>query len=304
MNPTQKLKSPTWQDYALLTLIAAVWGSSFMLIKIAVETIPAVSLTAMRLIIAAIVLYAFALFSGQNLPRGAKVWGLMALVAIFGNALPFTLISWGQERVDSGLAAIMMAVMPLSTLLLAHIFTTDEKLNRWKFAGVLLGMVGLVVLIGPGKLSNFGGDVVRQLAIALAAFCYGISALIVKVIKGVPALAMTAGIMLVSALIMVPAALIANDVTQIAPSTSSLSAGISLGLLQTALASLLAFIVIQKLGATFFSQLNFMVPLFGVMLGATFLGETLGLNAFAALAIILVGVGLARHGIKKAAEQN
>ena len=292
-----KMAVPKIVDYALLTLLAAIWGSSFMLIKVAVETIPAIPMTTIRLSVAAIAMLLFAAASGQKLPFGVRLWTMMALVAVFGNALPFALISWGEESVDSGLAAILMAVMPLTTLLLAHIFTSDERLNRWKFAGVIFGIVGLIVLIGPQKLLTLGNDVIPQLAIALAAVCYGISALVVRFIRGVPVRAMTAGILLISALIMVPVSLMFSDVSQLSPSTASLMAVISLGVIQTAIANLIAFMMIQKLGSTFFSQLNFIVPLFGVLFGVVFLSETPGLYALLALVIILTGVGLARYGI-------
>ncbi len=290
---------PTVKDYVLLTLLAAVWGASFMLIKVAVETIPAVPMTAGRLTIATIVMFALVLASRQKFPRGVKVWAMMAVVAVLGNAAPFALISWGEESVDSGLAAIMMAVMPLTTLLLAHIFTADEKLNRWKLAGVMFGFVGLVVLMGPERLLTLGDDVVRQLAIVLAAVCYGITSLVVKFIKGVPARALTAGVMLISMLIMVPFSFVAFDLSQVSPSASSIIATIILGVFQTALAGIGAYFIIHKLGATFFSQLNFIVPLFGVLFGFIFLSENPGFYALLALAIILAGIGLARYGIHK-----
>ncbi|HFC04421.1 MAG TPA: DMT family transporter [Rhizobiales bacterium] len=294
-----KPANPTMRDYGLLITLSAIWGSSFMLIKVAVATIPAVSMTAGRLSVATIVMVVVAIMAGQKFPRDGKTWGLIALVAVFGNALPFGLISWGEERVDSGLAAIMMAIMPLTTLLLAHIFTSDEKLNRWKFLGVVLGVVGLVVLMGGDKLLSLGDDIIHQLAIALAAVFYGISALIVKYIRGVPARAMTAGILAISALSIIPVALMVNDVSQISPSGPALMAMITLGVVQTAIAGLLAYFIIRKLGATFFSQLNFMVPLFGVLFGVIFLSENPGIHALLALAIILVGVGVARYGIHK-----
>lgn len=296
-----KPATPNLADYALLTLLASIWGSSFMLIKVAVETIPAVPMTAIRLIIAAIVMLIVMYSSRQRLPSGINTWIKISLVAVFGNALPFALISWGEESVDSGLAAIMMAVMPLTTLFLAHIFTDDEKLNRWKFAGVMLGVVGLVVLIGPTKLLTLGQDVIHQLAIAFAAVCYAVSTLVVKSIRDVPGKAMTAGILLVSVTVIVPASLFLSDLSAIMPSTTSVSAVVVLGVVHTAIANLLAFFIIRKLGATYFSQLNFFVPLFGVFFGFVFLSEIPSIYAIVALIIILVGVGLARYGIKQAA---
>ncbi len=291
---------PAMRDYLLLIFLAAIWGSSFMLIKVAVETIPAVPMTTARLLVAAIVMTAIALASGQKFPRGIRVWILIALVAVFGNAVPFGLISWGEESVDSGLAAIMMAIMPLTTLLLAHIFTTDEKLNRWKLAGVILGLIGLIVLMGPNKLLTLGGDALHQLAIALAAVFYGISALLVKFIKDVPVRILTAGILILSAISIMPVALLTSNAALISPSMPSILATIILGIFQTAIAGLIAYFIIRKLGATFFSQLNFIVPLFGVLFGVVFLAEKPGLNAILALSIILTGIALARYGIYKA----
>lgn len=292
-------KAPRLSDYAMLTLLSAIWGGSFMLIKVAVASLPAVPVTTGRLIVAAVFMVVFALLSRQRFVRGARNWMLIALVAVFGNALPFALISHGEKSVDSGLAAILMATMPLTTVLLAHIFTTDEKLNAWKFTGIVTGFAGLVVLIGPAKLVHLGDNVASQLTITSAAVCYGISALIVKNIKGVPQRSLTAGIMIVSALIMVPVCLYFYPPTSLSPTASSLWATLILGVLQTAVASLMAYSIIQKLGATFFSQLNFLVPFFGVAFGIVFLGEKLQASAFVALVIILTGVAIARYGILK-----
>jgi len=292
-------QTPGWRDYLLLIFLSALWGASFMLIKVAVQTIPAVPMTTLRLIVAAIVMVIVAMASGEKLPRGVGIWIKIAVVAVLGNAVPFGLISWGEESVDSGLAAIMMAIMPLTTLLLAHVFTTDEKLNRWKLAGVLLGLVGLIILMGPEKLMSLGDNVIHQLAIALAAIFYGISTLVVKFIKDVPARALTAAILVLSALSILPVTLLTVDVANLSPSVPSIIATITLGVFQTALAGLLAYFIIRKLGATFFSQLNFMVPLFGVFFGIVFLGEEVGLHAILALVVILTGISLARYGIDR-----
>ncbi len=299
-----KMKTPTLPDYGLLTILAAVWGSSFMFIKIAVETIPALPMTSGRLGIAALVGLAVMFAMKQRLPSGLKTWGLMVIVAIFGNALPFALISWGEEGVDSGLAAILMAVMPLTTILLVHFFTDDEKLNLWKMIGVVLGIVGVIVLMGPTKLVHLGDDIVRQVSITFAAVCYGIATLFVKKIKDVPQISMTAGILALSALVMLPFGLLTASYVELTPSTVSLIAMVLLGVLHTAAANLLAYSIVRRLGATFFAQLNFMVPLFGVLFAVLFLKETISWNAGFALLIILLGVGIARYGILKSLKQN
>ncbi len=161
MVPVDRRTAPGWLDYGLLFGLAMLWGGSFPLIKLGVETIPSVTMTAIRLIVAAVVIGAVAWWSGERWPRGRREWKAIAIAAFIGNAFPYALIAAGEELIDSGIAAILMAIMPLSTVLLAHLFTTDEKLTPAKMAGVLLGLVGLLVLIGPQRLISFGRRIDR-----------------------------------------------------------------------------------------------------------------------------------------------
>ncbi len=268
-----------------------------MFIKIAVHTIPAVQMTCIRLVVASMVMGVVMIFTHEKFPRSLKNWLLMAAVAIFGNALPFTLISWGEQTVDSALAAIMMAVMPMITLMLAHIFTDDEKLNRWKLVGVILGFAGLIVLMGPDKLLGLGSDVKRQLAIAGGAVSYAVSSMITRKIVGVGRIVLAFGILILSAIIITPVMVLSGEPIVWSPSTGSLLSAILLGVLQTALATLILLGIIKKLGVTFLSQLNFLVPLFGVAFSVVFLSERLQLNAVIALGVIMVGIGFTRKGL-------
>jgi len=288
------LAQPGLSDYALLFALSAVWGSSFMFIKVAVESAPSVTVTAVRVSIGAAILIAAAWHAGQSLPRGARTWAKIVLAGIFGNALPFTLITWGEESIDSGLAAILMAVMPLVTLVLAHFFTADERITARKMLGVVLGLTGLVILIGPSTLAGLGSDLVRQVAVALAAVSYAVNALITKHLVGSSPRALAAAIVLVSAFILVPAAVIVDRPWTIDPSLRSVAAVVVLGILQTAIATLMMFALIRRQGASFFSQINFMVPVFGVLWGALILAERPSLSAYLALAVILAGLAVAR----------
>ena len=282
-------------DYALLITLSALWGSSFMVIKVGVETVPALTVTAGRLVLAAVFLVAIAYHARQTMPRGRGLWGLIVLSALFGNALPFTLIAWGEEAIDSGLAAILMAVMPLTTVLLAHVFTRDEKLTAGKATGVALGIAGLVVLIGPQKLTQLGEDTVRQLAVAGAAFCYGLNAIITRGLAGQPRRALAAALMVVSTAMLLPASLIVDRPWTLAPSTVSTLAIVGLAVLHTAVGTLIMLAIVRRQGASFFSQINFLVPLFGVVWGALVLLERPPPQAYGALALILLGVAVARR---------
>ena len=285
---------PGIRDYALLLLLSAIWGSSFLFIKIAVDTVPAVTVTAVRITTGAAILFAAARMAGQKLPSGARVWTAIAAAALFGNALPFSLISWGEEHIDSGLAAILMAVMPLTTVLLAHMFTADEKLSARKVVGVILGFSGLVVLMGPEKLAQLGDETVRQLAVAGAAVCYGINAIITKRLMHLPRRALAAALMMVATAMIVPASLIIDRPWTLQPSMTAWSTMFVLGVFHTAIATLLMFAVIRKQGASFFSQINFLIPIFGVLYGALILAERPSANAYLALALILLGIAVVR----------
>lgn len=285
---------PGARDYGLLIALSALWGGSFLFIKLGVDTVPALTMTAARLLLAAGFLVAVAHHAGQAVPRGLGLWRLIVLSALFGSALPFTLIAWGEEAIDSGLAAILMAVMPLSTVLLAHLFTRDERLTTRKTAGVALGIAGLVVLIGPHKLAQLGEDTVRQLAVAGAAFCYGINALITKGLAGQPRRALAAALMVVATAMLLPASLIVDRPWTLAPSATSAVAIAGLAVLQTAIGTLIMLAIVRRQGASFFSQINFLVPLFGVMWGALVLFERPPPNAYVALGLILLGVAVAR----------
>ncbi|MEM1199781.1 MAG: DMT family transporter [Pseudomonadota bacterium] len=284
---------PGFADYGLLLLLSAIWGSSFLFIKVAVETMPAVSMTAARLTLAGLILVAMALLSKQPVPKGKSLWGWILMAALFGNALPFALIGWGEEKIDSGLAAILMAVMPLTTLVLAHIFTKDEKITWPKAIGVVLGFTGLIVLIGPAKLASLGEETVRQLAVAGAAVCYGINAIITKQFTGLPPRSLAAAVVMTSALMLIPATFVFDTPHTLDPSLLSGLAIAGLAVLHTVIATLLLFTIVRRQGAAFFSQINYLVPPFGVAWGAILLAERPSPNAYVALALILVGIAIA-----------
>ena len=282
-------------DYALLTALAMVFGSSFLFTNLAVQSLPPFTVVASRITLAAVAIYVALRISGESLPQGS-VWRWIFASALFGNAIPFSLISWGQQHVDAGLTAIFMAVMPLTTVVLAHFVTADEKLNRWTFIGVWFGMAGVIVLMGWAALSQLDGESLPQLAILMGAMCYAINALITRQLTHLSKWSMSAGLLLAASVLTVPMALIIDTPWNVRPDGTSVLAVVALAIGPTALATWLILVIIARQGASFLSQINFMVPLFGVLFGVLFLQERLPANAWAALAIILCGVALARRG--------
>ncbi len=285
-----------WRQLALLVLLAGIWSSSFMFIKIGVETIPPATMASARLILAAVMLVAIARVQGHRLPFTLRAWASFGFVGLVGNAVPFTLIAWGEEVVDSGLAAILMGVMPVTTALLAHVFVHDERLTGRRAAGVMIGFSGTVLLVGVSALTGLGAHVAAQLAVIGGALCYAVTTVFVRRFANLPDVLMAAGATTTGALAIVPLALIVESPLSLSPSLASIAAVVVLGVASTGFAALIYFYLIRTVGAAIFSQVNFLTPAIGVGFGMVFLGERPGAEAWLALLLIASGVWLVTRG--------
>jgi len=286
---------------ALLFVLALIWGSSFLAIKIGVETIPPLTLAAGRVVFAAVLLWGVARMQGLTLPRGGRMWFYCFLIGIMGNGLPFTLINWGEEKIDSGLAAILMAVMPLMTVVLAHFFTVGDRMSPAKLLGVAFGFAGVIILVGPEALKGLGGDVWRQLATSGGAICYGIAAILTRNMPAAPLLARSAGVMIAASIVMLPLSLAFDAPWALSPSTDALIAGAYLGLFPTAVATIILFHLLKSRSASFVAPINYLIPVFGVLWGIAVLGEQVSPRALAALSVILIGMAIAQYRPRGAA---
>lgn len=292
----------SWRQLALLLLLAGIWSSSFMFIKIGVATIPPATMAAARLMLAAVMLAAIAYAKGYRLPFTLRAWSAFTFVGVMGNAVPFTLIAWGELEVDSGLAAILMGVMPVATALLAHAFVHDERLTGRRAAGVLLGFSGTVLLVGFSALSGLGAQVAAQLAVVGGALCYAITTVFVRRFANLPDVLMAAGSLTTGALLMIPIALLLESPLTLSPSFASTAAVVVLGIVSTGFAALIYFYLIRTVGAAIFSQVNFLTPAIGVAFGMIFLGEVPGADAWAALTLIVLGVWLVTRRSRRGAD--
>ena len=276
--------------------LSAIFGLSFTLTNISVAELPPLTVVAARLFLAFLILYPLMRFYKTRMPAIGTIWWPLFASGFFGNALPFGLISWGQVRVEAGLTAIIMAAMPLATLVLAHLFTSDEKLDRYKFTGVIFGLIGVMALMGWNNLSQLGDQTLRQLAILGGALCYAVNAIITKKITHLPKWSAMTALMFASSIMMVPVSLAFDQPWTFQPSADALLALLALAIGPTAMATVLILIIIERQGASFLSQINFMVPVFGMFFGVVFLSEVLPANAYIALVIILFGIALSRYG--------
>jgi drug/metabolite transporter (DMT)-like permease len=285
---------PQALDYLLLGLLGLLWGSSFLLIKLAVATIPPLSVAAGRLACGAALLWASAGVRGIALPRDLSAWGRVAGFAVAGLVLPFALISWGETRIDSGLTAILMAVVPLGTVLLAHVLQPDEPLDAGRLVGVGLGLGGILLLVGPAALAGLGSDVAGQLAVLGATLCYAVAGNLGRRLRPLGTERTGAMALICGAVLLVPAALLIERPWTAPASTASLLALLGLGVLGTAGGYLVFFRLLARCGAGFPSFVNFLVPPVGVAWGVLLLGEAPSHSALVALGIILAGVAMPR----------
>lgn len=287
-------QAPNLIDYLLLISLALLFGLSFTFTRIAVAELPPLTIASGRLLLAFLMLYPLMRLQGQRMPTMGSVWLAIVGAAFFGNALPFTLISWGQVRVEAGLTAIFMAVMPLATILLAHVLTDDEKLTRWKLIGVLFGLSGVIVLMGVSVLNALGEDLLRQGAILASALSYSVNALITRKLTQLPRWSAMTALMFASTILLLPICLLLDIPWQLRPSWDAMNALLALAVGPTAIATVMILVIISRQGVSFLSLINFMVPVFGMIAGVLMLGERLPANAYVALGIILVGVALSR----------
>jgi drug/metabolite transporter (DMT)-like permease len=285
---------PTRHDYALLVALGAVWGSSFLLIKLAVATIPPVTVASGRIAVGALVLALIVAARRECWPRTPRSWLLLAIMGVIGNVIPFSLINWGEVRIDSGLAAILMSTVPLATILLAPAFVRDEPITAGKLIGVGLGMAGVAVLIGPGVLLGAHGELLAEIAVTTAALCYAVNGLVARQLPPMPVEVISAGTLLSATIAGLPLCLAVDRPWEIAPSALSLAALVGLGIVNTAGGYLLLFKLVVRAGAGFASLNNFLVPLFGVLWGVLLLSERPSPQALLGLLLIFAGLAAVR----------
>lgn len=283
------------RDLSLLLVLAVVWSSSFTVIKVGTELLPPVTFAMLRVGFGALVLYGWLKLRGLNLPREPRLWWAFFLIGLFGNCLPFVMINWGEQQIASGLAAIIIAAMPLAALLLGRIFS-DEVLNARRVVGVAVGFAGVVTLIGPDELLHLGDNALRQLAVAAAAVCYAIAGILVRKLPSAKPAEHGAGVLIASSAVLLPAAIFAEQPWALSYSADAVAAAFYLGVLPTALATILLIKVITSRGVTFLALNNYLIPVLGVTWGFLFLDEPITRAVIIALSLILAGIAIAGTG--------
>ncbi len=280
-------------DWGILLALTVLWGSAFLFTKLAVDSFPPQVVVVARLAIAALLLVPLAMLVAQRPKGGPRFWMFMGLIALFGSALPFSFITWGQQFIDSGLTGILMAVMPIATLGLSHFLVPDERLTPYRITGFSLGFAGVVVIMGPESLvSLFDGGEQRlpMLAVLGGAFCYAAAAVLARLRPPSDVLSSAAATTLIATFMIAPSALGFGQAQSQGVSVSSTASIAVLGVFCTALASILYFRLIKTAGPAFVSQLNYFIPVWAVLVGMVFLDENPETRHVVALCLILGGV--------------
>jgi drug/metabolite transporter (DMT)-like permease len=282
-------------EWVLLFILGGLWGGTFFFNAIAIPEIPPLVVILLRVALATVILWFFVFTGGIKVPRDGSSWFALLVTAALNSALPFFLIAWGQLHIASGLASIMIGATPLFAVLAAHFLTTDEKMTPGKVAGVIAGMVGVVVLIGPQFLGEIGKDLIAQLSVLGAAVCYAISAIYGRTFarRGMPPMMVATGQMTMATLLLLPFALIVDRPWELAnPSLQAWGAVIGLAVLSTSFAYLIFFRILARAGAINILLVNFLVPVSAILLGVFILGEVLTTDQVIGMAFIALGLTL------------
>jgi drug/metabolite transporter (DMT)-like permease len=288
------MKNSQVKNFLLLLLLSSLWGPSFLFIKVAVEYVEPFTITTFRVGVASLLLYTVLKFKKINLPKFGLIWKHFAVMAIFGSGLPFALFNIGEQYVSSSLAAILNGTVPLFTLIIAHFATKNDRLTKAKFYGAIIGFVGLLILVLPsliGVKATFFGIIAILAATASYAIGFVYSK---KYIIGIKPLVASTSQLFLATLFLLPLALIFENPSSIisAPNKAILSI-LGLSILGTAFAFILFYKIMDLTSATYVSMVNYMVPIFGVILGIVVLGERLSWNSALGCLVILMGVMIA-----------
>jgi drug/metabolite transporter (DMT)-like permease len=282
-----------------LMLLACLWGSSYLFAKVGVSEIPAMTFAMGRAALGAAILFIALRFRGQRLPKWGSVWKHLAVVALIHNAIPYVMVAWGAQYIDSGLAAIITGTTPLCTIVLAHFLVADDRLTLTKLAGAFVGLGGLLVLVAPALITGVRATGAGVLAVLVVAVCYAIAMIYSRQhLRGLPPLAAPTAQLMLATLYTLPLSLIIDQPFGMSlPSGLAISALLCVSVLGTASAFMVFYRLVEITTPTHISMVNYLIPIVGATLGVIVLGEQLTWNIYLGFAIILTGVLIANGAL-------
>jgi len=291
------MREPKLLDYFLLTILSLVWASAFFNIKIATYSYGPVTIAFLRIFFGTIPVVALCFFKKIKIEAFSKDWYWFASIGLINLVIPFFLIAYGVQKVQSNLAAILMASTPLSATLLAHFFTENEKINFTKVLGVLIGFSGIVFLFSDNILIN-EQNFFSALLILIGSTFYVIGGLLTMKISNKKNENVTASILIWATIFLFPVTMYVEQPWNLSPSIESTISVIYLGVFATGLAWLLRFRILKNNGLVFQAQVAYLIPIFGVILGYVFLKELITPKVLVALAAVIIGIYLVKKSNK------
>ena len=278
----------------LLILLASCWGPSFLFIKIAVAEVSPLMLTGLRIGLGALILNLILLVRRERLPLKFDFWKKIFIAGFFAQALPFTLINWGEQYVDSSLASLLNGLTPLSTIVLAQMMLADERMNENKLKGVLLGFVGLVILVLPSLVGGVAGTTQGILSITLGAISYGVGVVYIRknLVKSPPMHAPAAQLLSVAVYTLPIAFFLEPSFTFTSLSWEVIGSIAILGSFGTAIAFIIYFKLLERTSASYLSMVTYLMSIYGVVLGIVFLNERVSIWTLVGAAFIFTGIML------------
>jgi drug/metabolite transporter (DMT)-like permease len=280
-------------EWIMLMALSVLWGGSFLFVGIAVSDIPPLTIVLVRVLLSAIALHVILKVMGYKFPTDKTILSAFLIMGLLNNAIPFSLIAYGQSHIASGLASILNATTPIFTVIVAHFLTTDEKLTGRKIAGVLIGFFGVAVMIGIDALQALGIHIFAQIAILIATTSYAFAGIYGKRFQtlGVKPITVATGQVTASAFLMLPLVMFIDQPWNLdMPSLHSILALIALALLSTVLAYILFFEILARAGATNLLLVTFLIPPSAIILGVLVLNEAIQLNQMFGLALIILSL--------------
>ncbi len=292
------MRNPKTTDYFLLSILALIWASAFFNIKIATYSYGPITIAFFRILFGAIPVVFLCFYKKIKIEAFSKDWLWFATIGTINLVIPFFLIAYGVQKVQSNLAAILMASTPLTATVLAHFFTKKEKINFTKIAGILLGFFGIVFLFSDNILIN-NENFFYALMILFGSTFYVIGGLLTLKISKKKNENVTASILIWGTLVTFPITMIIEQPWNFSPRLDSTISLIYLGIFPTGIAWLLRFQILKKNGLVFQAQVAYLIPIFGVILGYIFLNEIITTKVLIALIAVIVGIYFVRRSIKE-----
>ncbi|MBI3740285.1 MAG: EamA family transporter [Chloroflexi bacterium] len=279
--------------WTILLSLGAIWGASYMFIKVGGAEIPPFTFVEGRTLIAAGALYAAMRLRAEKFPRDLKTWRALIAMGIFNGVIPYTLITWGETHISSGLAAILTAAMPVFSVIIAHFATRDERITLPKTLGILVGFIGVSVLFLPELRRGLQIEFWGEFGIVVSAASYALATIIArKNLMGMSHVVASTGQLASTAAMMLPFSLLFNNPFALQPSPAAIFSLLTLALLGTAIAYILYYWLIENTGATRTSLVTYLIPITGVIWGALLLNEKIEIEAIVAMVLIIAGVAL------------